>query len=72
MRRSWITFVLGGLAPLAGLAAEPGYLRLRRVEFVDKRGFEKPMPAMSLLVPADWSFDGQVHYAQKIGDPADW
>lgn len=71
MRRSWITFVLGGLAPLAGLAAEPGYLRLRRVEIVDKRGFEKPMPAMSLLVPADWSFDGQVHYAQKIGDPAD-
>jgi hypothetical protein len=71
MRRSWITFLLAGLAPLTGLAAEPGYLRLRRVEIVDRRGFEKPMPAMSLLVPADWSFDGQVRYAQKIGDPAD-
>jgi hypothetical protein len=71
MRRSWTTFLLAGLAPLSSLAAEPGYLRLRRVEIVDKRGFEKPMPAMSLLVPTDWNFDGQVRYAQKIGDPSD-
>ena len=71
MPRSWMSLLLAGLAPLSSLAAEPGYLRLRKVEIVDRRGFEKPIPAMSLLVPADWSFDGQVHYAQKIGDPAD-
>jgi hypothetical protein len=71
MRRSWMTFVLAGLAPLAGLAADPGYLRLKRVEIVDRHGFEKPMTAMSMLVPVGWSFDGQIHYAQKIGDPAD-
>jgi hypothetical protein len=53
------------------LAAEPGYLRLRRVQIIDRSGFEKPMPAMSMLVPTDWSFDGQIHYAQKIGDPSD-
>jgi hypothetical protein len=71
MLRSWLTFVLAGLAPLSGLAAEPGYLRLKRVEIVDRHGFEKPMPAMSMLIPTDWSFDGQVRYAQKVGDPAD-
>jgi hypothetical protein len=71
MVRCWMTLVLAGLAPLSSRAAEPGYLRLKRVEIVDRHGFEKPMPAMSLLVPADWSFDGQIRYAQKVGDPAD-
>ena len=59
------------LAPLAARGAEPGYLRLKRVQIIDQHGFEKPMPAMSMLVPTDWSFDGQIRYAQKIGDPAD-
>jgi len=71
MLRCWMIFVLAGLAPLSSRAAEPAYLRLKRVEIVDRHGFEKPMPAMSLLVPTDWSFDGQIRYAQKIGDPAD-
>lgn len=71
MLRCWLTFVLAGLVPLSSRAAEPGYLRLKRVEIVDRHGFEKPMPAMSMLVPIDWSFDGQIKYAQKIGDPAD-
>lgn len=71
MLHRWMALVLAGLAPLSGLAAEPGYLRLKRVEIVDRHGFEKPMTAMSMLVPTDWSFDGQIHYAQKIGDPAD-
>jgi len=67
-----MTFVLAGLAPLSGLAAEPGYLRLKRVEIVDRHGFEKPMRAMSMLVPVDWSFDGQVKYGNVGGgDPAD-
>jgi hypothetical protein len=71
MLRCWMTFVMAGLAPLSSRAAEPGYLRLKRVEIVDRHGFEKPMPAMSMLVPTDWSFDGQIRYAQKLGDPAD-
>ena len=71
MLRCWITLLLAGLAPFSGLAGEPGYLRLKRVEIVDRHGFEKPMRAMSMLVPVDWSFDGQIRYAQKIGDPAD-
>jgi hypothetical protein len=63
--------VLVGLAPFPGLAGEPSYLRLKRVEIVDRHGFEKPMPAMSMLVPIGWGFDGRVLYAQKVGDPAD-
>jgi len=39
---------------------------------VDKHGFEKPMPALSLLIPTDWSFEGDVHFAQRPGgSPAD-
>ena len=71
MIRSSLSVALALLFPLSGLAAEPAYLRLKRVEIVDRHGFEKPMPAMSMLIPTDWSFDGQIHYAQKIGDPAD-
>lgn len=59
------------VVPLAARGAEPGYLRLKRVQIIDRQGFEKPMPAMSMLVPTDWSFDGQIRYAQKIGDPSE-
>jgi hypothetical protein len=48
------------------------YLRLKKVQVVDKHGFEKPMPALSVLVPIDWSFDGEVRFAQQPGgSPAD-
>ena len=47
-------------------AAPSGYFRLKRVQIVDQRGFEKPIPALSLLVPTDWSFDGQAQYAQHL------
>jgi len=71
MHRSWVTACLGLLLPLSGLATEAGYLRLKRVEIVDRHGFEKPMTAMSLLIPTDWTFDGEVRFAQRLGDPAD-
>jgi len=71
MHRSWVTACLGLLLPLSGLAAEAGYLRLKRVEIVDRHGFEKPMTAMSLLIPTAWTFDGEVRFAQRLGDPAD-
>ena len=71
MNRSWLSAAMAVLLPLAGVAGEPGYLRLKRVEIVDRHGFEKPMPAMSLLVPTDWSFDGEVRLAQRVGNPED-
>jgi hypothetical protein len=71
MDRSWLTIALTLLlAPPAG-AAEPGYLRLKRVEIIDRHGFEKPMPAMSMLIPTDWTFDGEVRFAQRVGNPED-
>ena len=63
--------VLALLLPLSGVAAETGYLRLKRVQIIDRHGFEQPMPAMSVLIPTGWSFDGEVRLAQRIGDPAD-
>ena len=71
MERVRLSGALALLLCLPVLAAEPGYLRLKRVQIIDRHGFEKPMPAMSMLVPTDWSFDGQVRYAQKVGDPSD-
>lgn len=68
MHRSWVTALL---LPLSGLAAEPGYLRLKRAEIVDRHGFEKPMPALSVLIPTDWTFDGEVRFAQRPGNPED-
>jgi len=53
------------------LAAPSPYLRLKRVQIVDQRGFEKPLPALSVLVPSDWSFEGQVQYAQHLVAAAD-
>ena len=71
MNRPSLSFALALQLSASAFAADPGYLRLKRVEIVDRHGFEKPMPAMSMLVPTDWSFDGQVRYAQKVGDPTD-
>jgi hypothetical protein len=49
----------------------PGTYRMRRHVITDSRGFERPLPAMSVLLPADWQFQGQVEYSQTIGCHAD-
>jgi hypothetical protein len=38
------------------------YYRMKKVAIVDEHGFERPMQAMSLLIPADWQFQGSVQY----------
>ena len=70
MHRWMAAAALALLHPLPGLA-DPSYLRLKRAEVVDQHGFEKPLPAMSVLIPVDWTFQGEVKLAQRIGDPAD-
>ena len=70
MHRWMAAAALALLPPLPGLA-DPSYLRLKRAEVVDQHGFEKPLPAMSVLIPVDWTFQGEVKLAQRIGDPAD-
>jgi hypothetical protein len=45
----------------------PGYYRMKKATLVDERGFERPMPAMSILIPSDWRFQGGVQYAKAAG-----
>jgi len=49
----------------------PNYYRMKKVAIVDERGFERPMQAMSLLIPADWQFQGSVQYNTNTACHAD-
>ncbi len=40
---------------------------MKLVRIVDERGFERPMTALTLLIPADWQFQGSVQYGQGTG-----
>jgi hypothetical protein len=40
---------------------------MKLVRIVDERGFERPMTALSLLIPTDWQFQGSAQYAQRLG-----
>ena len=55
-------------ARLSTSAAEgaSGYHRMHQVEVVDQHGFERPMRALSLLVPVDWKLVGGVEYTRKL------
>ncbi len=53
----------------AGVAAQPaagpsreGALRVERVEFVDRQGFEKPLVAATILIPAGWRSQAGVEW----------
>jgi hypothetical protein len=48
-------------------SAQPAYYRMKRVTVTDQRGFERPMTALSLLIPSDWQFQGSVEYAKVLG-----
>jgi len=71
VNRFRLTAALTVLLPLSGLAGDPGYLRLKRAQIIDRHGFEKPMPAFSVLIPTDWKFDGEVRYGKGVGNPED-
>jgi hypothetical protein len=47
------------------------YYRMKKVSVVDEHGFERPMRALSLLVPSDWQFQGNVLFGQRPGCHAD-
>lgn len=58
-----------GQIQTAGAAAQkplpPGAWRVKRTVLMDRNGFEKPLPAMTMLIPADWSGDGGVVWGQN-------
>jgi len=55
-------------APVRGWAGEtppPSYFRMKQVKVMDSHGFEKPLTALTLLVPTDWRLEGGVTYDPK-------
>lgn len=53
----------------------PGPLRVQRAEIMDRRGFERPMVAYTLFVPAGWRGQGEVEYPQDncgVGQRLNW
>ena len=53
--------------PSAPPSGKPDYYRMRLVRIVDEHGFERPMTALTLLIPVGWQFQGSVQYSQAIG-----
>jgi len=49
-------------SPSSADAPNAHYYRMKKVAIVDERGFERPMQALTLLIPADWQFQGSVQY----------
>ena len=40
--------------------------RMKKVALVDRYGFERPLPAVSMLIPSDWKFDSNVVYPKGM------
>jgi hypothetical protein len=58
------------LAAVAGVGraaepASPGFYRMKLVKIVDAKGFEKPLTAVTMLIPTDWTLRGEVKYELK-------
>ena len=51
----------------AGAAKGANYYRMKKVQLIDQYGFERPMPVASMLLPADWQFQGQAVYGKDHG-----
>jgi hypothetical protein len=43
-------------------ASRANYYRMKKVAIMDEHGSERPMQALTLLIPADWQFQGSVQY----------
>jgi len=69
MRHSpFIAAAVAGLVAVLPLAADaqsgfgpqPGTMHAKRVEVMDNSGFDRPLPAFSMLIPAHWQTEGGV------------
>ena len=59
-------FLVGTVSRVvAGDSSPSGYFRMKQVKVVDSRGFEKPLTAVTLLIPVDWTLEGDVRYDPK-------
>lgn len=69
-----LVLALGAAGAGAGAAADapagaggPNYFRMKPAEVIDRGGFEKPMPALRMMIPTDWKLEGQVTYGTGTG-----
>jgi len=58
--------LLGTRASAADAPADAKFHRMKKVALVDRFGFEKPLPAISMLIPSDWKFEGDVAYPKGM------
>ena len=54
-------------APAAQGATPAGLYRMKKATVMDQHGFARPVPAMTLLVPSDWQFQGGAQWGQFSG-----
>jgi hypothetical protein len=63
--------LIGSAAVMQAQPAAPvangNYYRMKKVSIRDDHGFEKPMTALSMLIPSDWRIQGGAQYAARIG-----
>jgi hypothetical protein len=52
-------------------ASSKSWYRVKQVKLIDAHGFERPMPALSLLIPTDWKFQGDTLWGVVSGCNAD-
>lgn len=62
-----LLLALASLGAAAAPALPPGALRVQVAEIVDARGFERPMRAATMLVPAGWQTQGEVLWPGNVG-----
>jgi hypothetical protein len=51
--------------PAVPTAARGSYLVMKRVTVMDQNGFERPIPSATLLLPADWQYQGATQWNIK-------
>ena len=55
-----------GAPTVAPNGPPPGSLRVERAQIVDRQGFEKPLVAATMLVPAGWRHEGAVDWKPGV------
>lgn len=60
-------FLLCQVRDTTPLKATPDYYRMKKAVLMDNIGFERPMPALTLLIPTDWKFQGNVQWREVSG-----
>jgi len=54
-------------APAAAANNQSGVYRMKKAVVMDEHGFARPIPAMTLLIPTDWQFQGGAQWGQFSG-----